>query len=203
MARLRSRPAPVPIDAKRLEELALRYVGRYATSKAKLISYLARKVRERGWEGGQAPDLEALANRFSDLGYVDDAAYALNKSQSLSSRGYGKRRVEEKLRLAGIGEEEGRAARRHAESEAVDAALRYAKRRRIGPFSAGETDRKQRERAVAAMVRAGHSYGLARVIADMPPGAEVDRDELSERSGLTLSESRFPDTNTSVNEAPW
>jgi regulatory protein len=164
-----------------LDELALRYVGRYATSRSKLVAYLSRKLRERGWNDDRQPDLEALAARFSELGYVDDAAYALAKSQSLSSRGYGKRRLNDKLRLAGIDEEDGASAREHADAQAVDAVLRFARRRKIGPFAAYEPDLKQREKAIAAMLRAGHSFGLARVIADMPPGAEVDMNQLCER----------------------
>lgn len=159
----------------------MRYVGRYATSRAKLTAYLARKLRERGWSEDREPDVHALASRFSKLGYVDDAAYALSKSQALVSRGYGKRRLDDKLRLAGIGEEDGAAAREHAADQAVDAALRYAERRRIGPFAAEKGDPKKREKAIAAMVRAGHSYGLARVIADLPPGIEPDKNDLRER----------------------
>jgi regulatory protein len=187
MASPRSRRPRPPLDAKRLEELALRYVGRYATSRAKLSAYLARKLRERGWEGTAEPDLDAIAARFSELGYVDDAAYALSKSQSLASRGFGKRRLEEKLRFAGIGDEDGSAARQHAESEAVGAAIRFAKRRRIGPFAAVAPDPKQREKSIAAMVRAGHSFALSRAIAGIPPGGEVDEEELRERSGIPLS----------------
>jgi regulatory protein len=181
MARLRSSPAPVPLDSTRLEELALKYVGRYATTRAKLAGYLARKLRERGWAGEREPDLEALASRFGELGYVDDAAYALAKSQSLTSRGYGQRRLDDKLRMAGVGEEDGVAAREHAAAQAVDAAIRFAKRRRIGPFAIREADPKQREKAIGAMVRAGHSFRLARVIAYMPAGVEVDMNELCER----------------------
>ena len=183
MARLRSARAPVPLDSRRLEELALRYVGRYATTRAKLTFYLARKLSERGWTGDREPDLEALAERFSDLGYVNDAAYALAKSEALVSRGYGKRRLDDKLRIAGVGEEDGASARDHAAGQAVDAAIRFAKRRRIGPFAVGRADPKQREKAIAAMVRAGHSFDLARVIADMPGGIEVDMNELCERFG--------------------
>jgi regulatory protein len=182
MARSGPQRPPVPLGAKQLEELALRYVGRYATSRAKLSSYLARKIRERGWGGEREPDVEALARRFCDLRYVDDSAYALMKSQSLSSRGYGRRRVDEKLRADGIGEEDSAPALDHADAHAVDAALRYARRRRIGPFATTEVDSKQREKAIAAMVRAGHSFALARKIACLPPGEgdeEMLRDELA------------------------
>ncbi len=167
--------------------MALRYVGRFATSRAKLIAYLSRKVRERGWSDGKEPALEALADRFSSLGYVDDASYALARSHALSSRGYGKRRLGDKLREAGIDEDAAAAALQHADAEALDAALRFAKRRRIGPFAALERDARDREKAIGAMVRAGHSFALAREIADMEPGAEVDKQQLSERTGLTLS----------------
>ena len=181
MARLSHSRTPVPLGAKQLEELALRYVSRFATSRAKLTSYLARKVRERGWEGEREPDVEALAWRFCELGYVDDAAYALMKSQSLSSRGYGRRRLDQKLRADGISEDDSASAFEHADAQAVDAALRYARRRRIGPFATAESDPGQREKAIAAMVRAGHSFTLARTIASLPRGGVVDAEELRDK----------------------
>jgi regulatory protein len=187
MARLRRSRTPIPLDAKHLEEVALRYVGRYATSKAKLIGYLSRKVRERGWSESIEPDLESLAERFSALGYVDDAAYALAKSRALASRGYGRRRLDDKLRVAGIGEDDAAEAREYAKREAVDAALRYAERRRIGPFGHGKSDPKAREKAIGAMVRAGHAFALAREIAGMPAGSAVDTAELCERAGISLT----------------
>lgn len=180
MALSPDRRLPSPLDRARLQELALRYVGRYATTRAKLIAYLARKLRERGWDGPREPDLEALANRFAELGYVDDAAYALSKSQALSARGYGSRRVADRLRRDGVGAEDGRAALAAAKAEAVEAALRFARRRRFGPFAAKAPDRPEREKWIAAMVRAGHACGLARAIASCAPGADVDAAELNQ-----------------------
>jgi regulatory protein len=178
------RRAPTPLDEGRLNELALRYVGRYSTTRAKLRQYLARKIRERGWEGQREPDLARIADRFASQGYVDDAAFALAKSEALTSRGYGKRRVLEKLRAAGIEEDDGAAAREHAETLAVEAALRFAKARRIGPFaSQAPRDPKEREKVIAAMIRAGHSFGLARAIVALPPGVQVDPDDLASRTG--------------------
>jgi len=164
----------------------LRYVGRYATTQAKLRSYLARKLRERGWDGEREPDLDALARRFSELGYVDDAAYALAKSQALTGRGYGKRRLADKLRIAGVGDEDAAGARDHADAHALDAAIRFAQRRRIGPFAAATAaaDPRQRDKAIAAMVRAGHSFDLARAIAGLGPGAEVDLDALRQQARI-------------------
>jgi regulatory protein len=178
----KARRAPPPLNEAKLQELALSYVGRFASTRAKLRTYLARKLRERGWSGDREPELAALADRFAERGYIDDAAYALSKAQDLTGRGYGKRRVAEKLRVAGVEEADSEAAREHAQSEAVAAALRFAERRRLGPF-AGEkpSDRSERERGIAAMVRAGHPFGLARAIVEMEPGAAIHIDELSER----------------------
>lgn len=175
---VKTRRALPPLTKSKLDELALRYAARYATTRAKLRTYLARKLRERGWDGEHEPDLEQLADRFAELGYVNDAAYALSKSQALSGRGYGKRRLVEKLRVAGVGEQDSAAARALADDQAVAAALRFAERRRIGPFGERSADPRQREKAIAAMVRAGHRFGLARTIAELAPGAEVDLEQL-------------------------
>jgi regulatory protein len=174
MARPRSPKPRPPLDPQRLEDLALRYVGKYATTRSKLIQYLARKVRERGWGEGREADLEGIAERFAELGYVDDAAYALAKSRALSSRGYGKRRLAQKLRVAGVGEEDSSAAREHADAQALDSALRFAQRRGIGPYASEIADRAKREKSIAAMVRAGHDLSLARAIAKLEPGEEPD-----------------------------
>jgi len=131
----------------------------------------------------QMPDSpleKGLRTGLAELGYVDDAAYALGQSRSLTARGYGKRRLADKLRLAGVDEVDGREAKRHADAEAVRAALRLAERRRMGPFASVAPDRPQRDKWIAAMIRAGHDFGLARAIVTMPPGADFDEDQLRE-----------------------
>jgi regulatory protein len=169
-----------PLDEGRLNELALRYVGRFATTRAKLRSYLGRKLRERGWDGTREPEIAAIAERFAAQGYVDDSSYALSKAQSLTGRGYGKRRVTDALKAAGIEEEHGAAACDHADAEAVSAALRFAQRRRVGPFAdSAPRDPRDKEKALAAMIRAGHGFDLSRAILAMPPGSDVDPDQLS------------------------
>lgn len=176
------RPRP-PLDSAKLDELALAYVGRFATTRAKLSSYLKRKIAERGWSGVRSPEIDAIVGRLEGLGYVDDAAFALAKSRSLTGRGYGERRVRQALHAAGVGEEHSHQAREHASSEAVEAAVRYARRRRLGPFGARlEGDgRAARERALASMIRAGHGFGLAKAILALEPGSEVDIDALAEK----------------------
>jgi regulatory protein len=168
------RKARPPLDAEGLQRLALRYVERFATTQSKLRTYLARKVRERGWAGEGEPDLDAIVEQLAGLSYIDDAAYALSKSRSLSSRGYGAARVRLALRVAGVGDADAALAKAHAAENAVEAALRFAEKRRIGPYASERPDPRQRERALAGMIRAGHAFGLCKSILDMAPGEKPD-----------------------------
>jgi regulatory protein len=174
-AERRRNPRP-PLDAEELERLGLFYAGRYATTRAKLQAYLLRKLRERGWSGAGAPPVERLVARFAELGYVDDRAFAAARAASLLRRGYGERRVAQALKAAGIDEEDGASARGEAERQAFSAALRFAERRRLGPYGEVPLDRERRERAVAAMLRAGHRLDLARRILAAAPGAVPEPD---------------------------
>lgn len=178
-ARRPRRPRP-PLGRSSLEELALTYVARFATSRAKLATYLNRKVRERGWDGEGPPPIDELVGKMADHGYVDDSAFALSKARSLSSRGYGERRVKNALWAAGIEEEDGEAAMAEAESGRAEAALRFAKRRRIGPYSSEDADRATREKWIAAMIRAGHHFDIARRICELEPGSDPDPESLEQ-----------------------
>ena len=160
--------------------MALFYVGRFATSRGKLIDYLKRKIRERGWDDGANPDAEAVAERLVKLGYVDDAAFALSKARTLTSRGYGAGRVRQSLHAAGIGEDDGVGAHDLAAAGAVAAALKFAQRRGIGPFAAQDLDPRGREKALSAMIRAGHGFALSKAILSLAPGAEIDEEHLAE-----------------------
>jgi regulatory protein len=176
-SRHRVQPRP-PLRGDDLERLALFYAGRYAVTRAKLRAYLARKLRERGWGDDGEPPVEALVARFAELGYVDDRAFAEAKAQSLGRRGYGARRLDQALRVAGIEEADGAAARAQADADAWAAALRFAERRRIGPFAAALADPPAREKALAAMLRAGHPLALARRLVTARPGEIPEPDPI-------------------------
>ena len=166
-----------PLDGEGLERLALFYAGRYAVTRAKLRQYLQRKLRERGWAGEGEPPVERLVERFAALGYVDDSAFAAARADALTRRGYGLRRVEDALRAAGIEEEDGADAREAAGAEAWWAALRFAERKRIGPYAEQAPERPGREKALAAMLRAGHPLELARRIIHAAPGEVPELEE--------------------------
>jgi regulatory protein len=98
------------------------------------------------------------------LGYVDDRSFASARTESLLRRGYGERRVKEALRGAGITEEDSAEASDISGEEALAAAHRFARRRRLGPYAANVPDRAARDKAAAAMLRAGHRLDLVRQV---------------------------------------
>jgi regulatory protein len=164
---------PVPLDAAKLQQLAIAYVGRYATTRAKLADYLDRKVAMRGWDGEDPAPVGAIVDRCAALGYVDDAAFAAARGAALSRRGYGARRIAQALRAAGIDSDDAAPVEQNARDDALQAALAFAKRRRIGPFSREEeVDPDQLRRDFAALLRAGHDSGIARRVAYAAKGTE-------------------------------
>lgn len=174
----RTRRRAKPLDRTRLEELALAYVARFATSAGKLRAYLRRKLRERGCAEGEEPDVEALVSKFVERGYVDDEAYGRAKVNDLASRGYGARRVEQTLRAAGIGDDL-RDALAPGEGQKRQAALLLARKRRFGPFGRAqdigpEEERKLKEKRLAAMVRAGHDFDHARRVLEARSVEELE-----------------------------
>ena len=170
----REKRPPKPLTAESLSEVALAYVGRFATSRGKLARYLARKLRERGWEGEAPADVPALIEKISGYGYVDDAAYAETTARSLVRRGFGKRRIASAIYAAGIGEDDSAPARQIGEDQRISAALRLAERRRWGPYAEEKiTDPAKREKMIAVFLRAGHDARLARSILALAPGEDI------------------------------
>ncbi|MFC4292502.1 regulatory protein RecX [Sphingorhabdus arenilitoris] len=171
------RPAP-PLDNRRLRDLALHYVGRYATTKAKLASYLQRKIRERGWTADEKrPDLEALTQEFANLGYIDDAAYAASRARSFARRGYGQRRLEQDIYAAGISDADAADARSESAAQLWDSAHAFARRKRIGPYAAESAPPEKRQKQLAAFIRAGHDFDIARKFVFADPGTTIDGDD--------------------------
>ena len=174
MTMRRSQRPLEPLKPADLEWFALRYVERYATTRAKLNDYLKRKIRERGWGGEGSPDPIGLAQRMADLGYIDDRAFAEAKAGAMGRRGLGARRVRQALWLAGIEEADAAAATPIVEEDVVASAILFARRKRIGPFAREVAERPMQDRQLAAMLRAGHSPALARAIVRMAPGDDVE-----------------------------
>jgi regulatory protein len=117
-----------------------------------------------------------MTDQFAELGYVNDALYAEGRARALARRGFGERRLEQDLRASGIEDKDSNVAREHAAAERLSSALALARRKRIGPFALEIAAPDIRKKQMAAMMRAGHDFALARRIIEAEPGADIDED---------------------------
>ena len=130
-----------------------------------------RDARALAWRLHAAGPFDAIVARLAASGFVDDRAFAAARGAGLSRRGYGARRVSEALRAAGIDADDAAPALEEAGEAAWASAEAFAKRRRIGPFSARPGDPEARRKAFAAMLRAGHPPRIAQAFAHAEPGS--------------------------------
>ena len=102
-----------------------------------------------------------------ESGMVDDARFAALWVSSLRRRGTSTRMIQQKLRTKGVAHEHIQSAlNAYEDDDGEDAELAsaraYAKRRRLGSYRQPYDDsRERRQKDLAAMARAGFSYGVA------------------------------------------
>ncbi len=178
------RPPP-PMTRARLRQLAEDYVSRFGGPSSNLRRVLKRNIDKAARAHGEdreatqawQADIDAIVDEFCRAGALDDARYAQNAAQSLAQRGVAPRAVAFRLRQKGITQEDVRAALadlgdpRKVEWEA---ALRLARRRRLGPFRAPEDRKERRQKDAAALARAGFPPSVAFKIVDLDPDALED-----------------------------
>lgn len=165
------------LNSVKLRALALHYVGKYATSRKKLTQYLDRKVRERGWDDDNQPNIAALVEEFAALAYVDDASFAVSKARSLLNRGYGLKRLEQDIYASGIeGEDQSEALAILRENQ-WQAADNFARKKRIGPYAKDAASRELKQKQLGAFMRAGHDMKIAQKFIQADPDDIMDWDD--------------------------
>ncbi len=181
-------PPPKPISPTWLERAALHYLERYSASTEMLRRTLARRVEKRARLRGEDPAafaemIAATVARAVSAGLVDDVRFTDTRLATLRRRGTSSRGVSAKLAAKGVPRDVVEAAMQ-AEREAMpdgaaeeietQAAQAYAKRRRLGPYRRPDLRAAYRDRDLAALARAGFTYGLARQVIDMELDTEPD-----------------------------
>ncbi|WP_425407277.1 regulatory protein RecX [Hwanghaeella sp.] len=181
----RPRRGPKKATPERLEKSALFYLERFASSSENLRRVLMRRVEASAKEHGTdreegARFIDSLIERYQRAGLLDDAAYAEARVTSLHRRGLSDRAIAMKLRQKGVPAElidrSLEALREEHRADGADAnreaAMNYARRRRIGPFR--QTARQEnRDRDLAALGRQGFDYETARRIVDAETETEL------------------------------
>lgn len=167
-----ARKIPKKISKSYLENAALYYLQRYATSAANFRKVMMRKVqrscKHHGQDAGDfAPLVDDLVRRYIASGLLNDKTFAQAKTATLRRQGQSKQAIHAKLQAKGLSQADIGDALAVADEEKTDAefeaALHLAKKKKLGPFRARDADPKKE---MAVLGRAGYSYEIARRVLD-------------------------------------
>jgi len=175
---------PRKITPRYLENAALYYLQRYASSAGNLRRVLTRKVdRSCQFHGMPAdefyPVIDALVARYEKSGLLNDTLYAEGRTASLRRQGKSRQAIAANLKVKGLAPDIIQQALESVDGDRADtalpaelaAALKLARKRKIGRFNPKpESDpllrRKQQMREMGIMARGGFSYDIARQALD-------------------------------------
>ena len=148
------------------------YLQRYAASTNQFRTIMLRKI-DKSCRAHPEQDydscvvmLEKMILRFAELGYLDDRQYARIKVSSLRQRGLSHRAIMAKLQNRGLSADQITEALNHYHDDSgidrqkaeMDAALKLAKKKKIGPYATGAYDMKK---ALGVFARAGFTFDIA------------------------------------------
>lgn len=169
---VQARKTPKKISKTYLENAALYYLQRYASSAENLRRILMRKVK-RSCEFHETavedfiPLVDDLVARYTAVGLIDDKSFAQAKVTSLRRQGHSGRSIIARLQVKGLTQTQIEAAMKNVDEPHEDAemtaALAFVRRKKLGPFRRkAVNDPKDMQKELATMGRAGFSYELAR-----------------------------------------
>lgn len=162
----------LPGDKQGWREVALRYLERFEAPAERVRKVLKDRAR---LHNALNPDVEHMIDdvvgTLQHARIIDDARYAEMRAQSLARRGKGNRLIKQDLAARGVASPIADTAIEEGEWTERQAAITFARRKRLGPFRTGraleawtqERD-KQRQKEMAALLRAGHSMDNAHYI---------------------------------------
>jgi regulatory protein len=177
------RAAPAKVTAASLNNIALHYLERFASSAANLRRVLMRRVRRAAAHHGGDPAegaalVEALIGRFEQSGLLDDQLYAAAKAASLQRRGGSRRVISGRLAQQGVATaliaETLQELAAEPGSGDLAAACVFIRRRRLGAYRSAMSRAGTPEKDMAALARAGFSFEIARRVLACTDVASVE-----------------------------
>lgn len=160
------------ITARYLENSGAYYLQRFAASTRHFRQVMQRKIdlscRDHPDQNKEScyALLDELVTKFQNLGYLNDDDYARALLYSLSQRGYSAKRIMLTMGQKGLPKD---VIDQHLpddfKTNDLSRAVRFAKKKKIGPFSPHPEENLQR--ALGAFARAGFEYELSRRVLDM------------------------------------
>ncbi len=160
----RQKREPRPVTASYLRNAALHYLKQRSASRAMVRQTLTRRAKARlqvrVLEAETVDHIERALDALVADKLIDDATFARGRKATLEHKGLPARRIAQGLKLKGVDAETIEATLADGVDDLAQA-RRYAERRRLGSWSRKSDTPDQRRKDLAAMSRAGFSYGAA------------------------------------------
>ena len=170
---------------KRLTNKALHYLGRYASTSARLEVVL-RKFAKRKLELADPALLDSSIRDVIEscirLGYIDDAAFIRSQFRQGLRSGHSQRRILLKLAQKGISRDLALSVLQDSDDDTLAddrtelaAALIYARKKSVGPFSpAPLICPEDKQKHMGRLARNGFSFDIVRKVMDLTSAEEAD-----------------------------
>ena len=170
---------------KRLTNKALHYLGRYASTSARLEVVL-RKFAKRKLELADPALLDSSIRDVIEscirLGYIDDAAFIRSQFRQGLRSGQSQRRILLKLAKKGISRDLALSVLQDSDDDTMPddrtelvAALIYARKKSVGPFSSSPPScPEDRQKHMGRLARNGFSFDVVRRVMDLTSAEEAD-----------------------------
>ena len=179
---------PRKVTLKSLENAALFYLQRYATSIENLRRVLMRRVDRSARAHGTDREegsyfVDQILKRYCNAKLLDDAAYAAARAASMRQRGASGRAIRSNLLAKGVKSETINLVLNEQlkDSPATEfkAAFTYCRRRRLGPWRKVERE-ERREKDIASLARQGYSVDVALRVIDAVSIEELEMEMTSQ-----------------------
>ena len=172
----------------RMMNKALDYLGRYASSRHKLAQILQRFATRKLTDHDPddiATAIQQTIDHCSKLGYLDDQQFAVTVARSQRRLGRSQAVIRQRLRQHALDDDVIAQALAEADENRANgdlqAAIRFAQRRRLGPFAQCRDAHHQRldtrqwkQRDLGAMARAGFSMATSQLVLDQEDPDTID-----------------------------
>ena len=155
------------ISKQRLKNIALYYLKRFESSTENLRQVLKRRTDDYAYHDNEFNKQEAytwiedILSDFERLKYLDDTRYAQIKIKGYLNAGKPARYIKAKLQQKGI---KANLIDNILDEEIYnpfEMALKFAKKKKIGPYRKDETCRKEnKQKDMASLIRAGFDYDI-------------------------------------------
>jgi regulatory protein len=169
---------------KRLTNKALHYLGRYASSSDHLETILLKFAKRKLDQADSAlvdQMIREVIKSCVKLGYIDDEAFVRSQFRQGLRNGLSQRRILLKLAQKGISQDLAMIVMNeqaddciNTENSELAAALIYARKKSIGPYSCADLSPEDSQKNLARLARIGFPFYVAKQVMALPSVEAAD-----------------------------